>query len=310
MDRLGDMSAFVRVVETRTFTAAAERLGWSKSVVSRRLSDLEQRLGVRLLNRSTRRLSLTEAGQAYYDRCVRILADIEETEDAVASLHTEPRGLLRVNAPMTFGTLHLAPAIAAFMERFPEVDVELVLNDRFVDLIDEGYDLALRIGTLQDSALVARKLAPCRHVVCAAPSYLARQGTPGVPTDLTQHQCLLYTNSASPDLWRFLGRDGTEMSVRVKGRLRVNNGDVLRDSAIAGLGIALLPSFIVADALAEHRLQAVLCGHRLRDMTLHAVFPHNRYLSTKVRAFIDFLAGRFGPDPYWDAPLQEIFSAH
>lgn len=308
MDRLGDMAAFVKVVEAKTFTAAAERLGWSKSVVSRRLSELEERLGVRLLNRSTRRLSLTEAGQAYYDRCVRILADVEETEDAVASLHTEPRGLLRVNAPMTFGIRHLAPAITAFMDRFPLVDIDLVLNDRFVDLIDEGYDLALRIGTLADSTLVARRLAVCRRVVCAAPGYLAAREPLQQPADLAAHACLVYTNSSAPDLWRFTGPDGAETPVRVKGRLRVNNGDVLRECAAAGLGIVQLPSFIVAEALADGTLEAVLCDYRLRDTAVHAVFPHNRYLSTKVRAFVDFLAGRFGPDPYWDEPLRDILA--
>lgn len=307
MDRLGDMSAFVRVVEAKTFTAAAERLGWSKSVVSRRLSELEERLGVRLLNRSTRRLSLTEAGQAFYERCTRILADVEETEEAVASLHTEPRGQLRVNAPMTFGIRHLAPAITAFMESHPRVDVELVLNDRFVDLIDEGYDLALRIGTLSDSSLVARRLAVCRRVACAAPSYVAANGAPEEPADLGRHDCLVYTNSTTPDLWRFTARDGSESSVRVRGRLRVNNGDVLRECAAAGLGVVQLPSFIVADAVAAGQLQPVLCDWRLRDTAVHAVYPHNRYLSTKVRAFVDFLAGRFGPEPYWDAPMRNLF---
>lgn len=301
------MAAFVRVVEAKTFTAAAERLGWSKSVVSRRLSDLEERLGVRLLNRSTRRLSLTEAGQAYYERCTRILADVEETEEAVASLQTEPRGQLRVNAPMTFGIRHLAPAITAFMEAHPRVDVDLVLNDRFVDLIDEGFDLALRIGTLADSMLVARKLAVCRRVACASPAYIAAHGAPEAPGDLADHDCLIYTNSASPDLWRFVARDGTESAVRVKGRLRVNNGDALRECAAAGLGIVQLPSFIVADTVAEGRLQPVLCDWRLADTAVHAVYPHNRYLSTKVRAFVDFLAGRFGPEPYWDAPLRNLF---
>jgi DNA-binding transcriptional LysR family regulator len=306
MDKFGDMAAFVRVVEARTFTQAAERLGWSKSVVSRRIAELEERLGVRLLNRSTRRLSLTEAGQAYYERCARILADVDETEEAVSSLHAAPRGLLRVNAPMTFGMLHLAPAISAFMDRYPEMEIDLVLNDRFVDLIDEGFDLALRIGNLADSALIARKLAPCLRVACASPGYLARRGVPADPAALAGHDTLLYSNIANADQWRLTDREGFEHAVRVKSRLRVNNGDVLREAAAAGLGITLLPTFIVAEAIAEGRLKAILCDYRPLPTAVHAVYPHNRHLSTKVRAFVDFLAERFGPPPYWDEPLKPV----
>ncbi len=271
------MAAYVRVVEAHGFTAAAERLGWSKSVISRRIAELEERLGVRLLNRSTRRLSLTEAGRAYYERCVRILADIEESEAAVASLHAEPRGRLRVSAPMTFGMLHLAPA--------------------------------LRIGTLADSALVARRLAPCRRIACAAPSYLAERGEPGTPAELAGHDCLLYSYLAAADQWSFADAAGAEQAVRVAGRLRVNNGDVLRDIAIAGLGIVMLPTFIVAGALADGRLRPVLCDWRPAEVALHAVYPHNRHLSSKVRTFVDFLVARFGPEPYWDAPLRKVLEA-
>ena len=306
MDKLGDMAAFVRVVEARTFTQAAERLGWSKSVVSRRIAELEDRLGVRLLNRSTRRLSLTEAGQAFYERCARILADVDETEAAVSSLHTEPRGLLRVNAPMTFGMLHLAPAISAFLDRFPDVEIDLVLNDRFVDLIDEGFDLALRIGDLADSSLVARRLAPCLRVLCASPDYLARCEEPATPAGLTDHDCLLYSNIPNSDVWRLTDSGGTDHVVRVRSRLRVNNGDVLREAAAAGLGITLLPTFIVAEAIADRRLRPILCDYRPPPTVVHALYPHNRHLSTKVRAFVDFLAERFGPTAYWDEPLRAV----
>ncbi len=303
------MAAYVRVVEAHGFTAAAERLGWSKSVISRRIAELEERLGVRLLNRSTRRLSLTEAGRAYYERCVRILADIEESEAAVASLHAEPRGRLRVSAPMTFGMLHLAPAVAEFLRRCPQLEIDLALNDRFVDVIDEGFDLALRIGTLADSALVARRLAPCRRIACAAPSYLAERGEPGTPAELAGHDCLLYSYLAAADQWSFADAAGAEQAVRVAGRLRVNNGDVLRDIAIAGLGIVMLPTFIVAGALADGRLRPVLCDWRPAEVALHAVYPHNRHLSSKVRTFVDFLVARFGPEPYWDAPLRKVLEA-
>jgi DNA-binding transcriptional LysR family regulator len=306
MDKLGDMAAFVRVVEARTFTQAAERLGWSKSVVSRRIAELEERLGVRLLNRSTRRLSLTEPGQAFYERCARILADVDETEEAVSSLHAAPRGQLRVNAPMTFGMLHLAPAISAFMDRYPDMEIDLVLNDRFVDLIDEGFDVALRIGDLADSALVARRLAPCLRVICASPAYLSRRGEPMEPAALAGHDTVLYSNLANAETWRLTDREGVEHSVRVRSRLKVNNGDVLRDASAAGLGLALLPTFIVAEAIAEGRLKAVLCDYRPAPTAVHVLYPHNRHLSTKVRAFVDFLAERFAPPPYWDEPLKAV----
>ena len=309
MDTLGDMTAFVRVVEARTFTAAAQRLGWSKSVVSRRLAELEERLGARLLNRSTRRLSLTEAGRAYYDRCVRILADIEETEASVASLHAEPRGQLSINAPMSFGMLHLPSAIAEFMASYPEGGVDLVLNDRFVDLIDEGYDLALRIGTLADSALYARKLAACRRVLAASPDYLARHGEPRHPGDLAHHECLVYSMNSNADIWRLTGPDGQQINARIAGRLSANNGDVLRDVAVAGRGIVLSPTFLICDQLADGSLVPVLTSYGPGDIPLHAVYPHNRHLSAKVRAFVDFLAARFAPDPPWEQAIRDRAAA-
>lgn len=303
VDHLAEMAAFVRVVEAGTFTGAAQRLGWSKSMVSRRIAELEDRLGARLLNRTTRRLSLTEAGDAYYRRCARILAEIDDAEDEIARLSAEPRGTLRVNAPMSFGTQHLAPAIAGFVGRYPQVRIDLTLDDRFVDLIDDGVDVAVRIGVLADSSLIARRLAPSHVVLCASPAYLARRGVPERPADLAAHDCLLYSNAVSVDQWQFPGADGAAETVRVRGPMVANNGDVLREVAIAGLGIARLPTFIVADALADGRLRPLLCRHRLPETPIHAVYPHSRHLSTKVRAFVDFLAERFGPDPYWDTSL-------
>lgn len=302
MDRLDDMLAFIRVVEARSFTAAAERLGVSKSVISRRLTDLENRLGARLLNRTTRRLSITEVGQAFFERCVRIVADLEEAERAVADLHGEPRGILKVNAPMSFGLLHLAPAIVRFLERHPAVEIDIALNDRYVDLVDEGFDVAVRIGRLRDSSLIARRLAPNRRVVCASPAYFARHGEPVVPEDLTRHNCLIYTNIPAAEQWQFR-IDGAIRSVRVSGNLRANNGDVLREAAIAGAGVIVLPTFLVGDALVRGDLICVLSAFAADDSTVNAVYPHNRHLSPKVRAFVDFLAARFGPEPYWDAAL-------
>lgn len=302
MDRLDDMLAFIKVVDARSFTAAAERLNLSKSVVSRRIAELENRLGARLLNRTTRKLSLTEVGQAFYDRCTRILSDLDEAERAVADLHAAPRGRLRVNAPLSFGLLHLSAAVAEFMQAFTSIEVDIDLNDRYVDLIDEGYDVAVRIGRLRDSSLIARRLAPNRRVLCASPAYLERHGIPTAPEDLTRHNCLLYTNVPTAEQWQF--RVGGETrSVRVSGTLRANNGDILLAAAVAGHGIVIAPTFMCGEALASGALCSLPLEGYASESSVYAVYPQNRHLSPKVRAFVDFLAARFGPEPYWDAAL-------
>lgn len=308
MDRLDDMIAFIRVVESRSFTAAAERLGLSKSVVSRRLTELENRLGTRLLNRTTRSLSLTPAGQTFFERARAILDDVEEAEQAVAELGRDPRGLLRVNAPMSFGILHLAPAVAEFMARYPNVELDLELTDRFVDLVEEGWDIAVRIGRLRDSSLIARRLAPSRLVTVASPDYLARWGRPERPEDLSRHECLLYTTPANPSVWPYRV-DGEHRSVRVQGRMRVNNGDAILEAVRAGLGLAVLPTFMIHRDLVSGRLVTVLDAFEVTDVAIHAVWPHHRHLSPKVRAFVDFLAERFGPVPSWDAGLPRTAAA-
>lgn len=308
MDRLDDLLAFIKVVEARSFTAAAAKLGISKSVVSRRMADLENRLGARLLNRTTRQLSVTEVGQAFYERSVRIVADLEEAERAVADLHAAPRGTLKVSAPMSFGRLHLAPAVAAFLTQQPAIEVELDLNDRYVDLVDEGYDLAIRIGRLKDSTLIARRLAPSRRVVVGSPDYFGRHGKPHAPDDLTAHNCLIYTNTPLAEQWQFRV-DGEVRPIRVSGNLKANNGDMLREAALAGVGITVLPTFLVGDALAKGALECVLCPYTISEAGVHAVYPHNRHLSPKVRAFVDFLAGRFGTAPYWDKAVPEMMGA-
>jgi len=300
MGRLAAMQAFVRVAETRSFSEAARRLNLSKSVVSRQISALECDLGVRLFNRTTRALALTEIGSAYYERVSRILADIAETEQSVGHLQAAPRGRLRVNAPMSFGILHLAPALPDFLAAYPEVDVEMAMNDRTIDLLEEGFDLAIRIGRLSDSSLVARRLAPVRIVVCAAPAYLAAHGAPQTPADLKNHDCLLYTNEDSPRDWRFTTPEGAPWAVEVKGRLAANNGDTLRVATLAGQGIARLPSFLVGQDLQAGTLVSLIPDYMQEDLAVHAVYPQARLLSPKVRAFIDFLAARFGPRPYWD----------
>lgn len=303
MDKLDDMMAFIKVVEARSFTAAGARLGLSKSVVSRRIAELEDRLGARLLNRTTRKLSLTEIGQAFYERCARIVADVEEAERAVGDLHGAPRGRLRVNAPVSFGRLHLAAAIVAFIERYPAIEIDVDLNDRYVDLLEDGYDLAVRVGRLRDSSLVARKLAPSRRAVVASPDYLERYGTPQTPADLAQHNCLLYTNIPTAEQWQFADGDGA-YSVKVSGRMRANNGDLACAAAVAGLGIAVLPTFLCGAALGAGDLTALNLPLKTTETGVYAVYPQNRHLSSKVRAFVDFLAARFGPSPYWDAALS------
>ncbi|HYD99186.1 MAG TPA: LysR family transcriptional regulator [Alphaproteobacteria bacterium] len=307
MDKLDDLVTFIRVVDAKSFTGAAQRLAVAKSVVSRRIAELENRLGVRLLNRTTRSLSLTEVGHAFYDRCVRILADVDEAERAVTSLHAEPRGLLRVTASVSFALRHLPLAVAGFLERYGEVELDISLNDRFVDLVEEGYDVAIRIGRLRDSSLVARKLAPTRRVAVASAAYLARHGRPEHPTDLARHACLIYTNASTADQWQFQ-IDGTMTSVRVGGRLRSNNGDLLRDAAVAGGGVAIMPSFIVAEELAAGKLELVLPGFSSGEIGIYAVYPHNRHLSAKVRGFVDHLVQVFGPVPVWERQLDAVLA--
>ncbi len=301
MNRLAALEAFVRVAETRSFTEAAERLRTSKSGLSRQVSALEAELGARLLHRTTRSLTLTEAGRSYYERAVRILADLEEANAAVSQHQASPRGHLRISAPMSFGFLHLAPALPDFLDRYPEVSVDLAMNDRFVDLVEEGFDLAVRISALADSSLISRRLAPIRRVLCASPDYLARRGLPKTPDDLKGHDGLRNTNiSPSSAEWRFVAPDGREWSIEMEGRVAANNGDALRAAALRGLGIANLPSFIVGGDLQAGTLVSLLDGFLPGDLTLHAVYPAARHLSPKVRAFVDFLADRFGPRPYWD----------
>lgn len=302
MARLDEMEVFAAVVEAGGFSAAARLLGLSKSAVSKQVGRLEDRLGVRLLNRTTRRLSLTEAGTTFHAACRRVLDEAETAEQAVSDLAAAPRGLLKLNAPMSFGFLHLGAAIPAFHQHYPQIRLDAVMNDRFVDLIEEGYDVALRIGELRDSSLVARRLAPCRNVLCASPAYLDRRGRPARPADLAQHDCLLYANTASPREWTLTGPRGRE-AVAVAGPLIANNGDLLCTAALGGMGIAKLPTFIVGPCLADGRLEVVLPDHPVPEQGIHAVYPHSRNLSQKVRVFVDFLAARFGPEPYWDTGL-------
>ena len=300
MDRLGTMEAFLRVAETKSFSEAARRLRSSKSLVSRQVAALEAELGVRLFHRTTRSLSLTDEGRSYHVHVTRILNEIEEANLSVSKSQAAPRGRLRISAPMSFGILHIAPAIRDFLARYPEVELDLSLNDRYVDVVDEGFDLAIRIGRLSDSSLIARKLARHRMMLCASPDYLREHGTPKDPGELKHHQCLCYsTNSLVPE-WQLVTKQGEPWSVAIKGKLHANNGDTLRSAALQALGIVYLPSFIVGPDIQASTLASLLPEFVPTDMAIHAVYPHSRHLSPKVRAFVDFLAERYGPRPHWD----------
>jgi len=300
MDKLISMRAFAKVVKHSSFSVAAREMRLSRSVVSKYVIDLEQDLGVQLLHRTTRNASPTDNGRLYYERCVAILSEIEEADFAVSHLQAEPRGLLRVNAPMSFGTLHLGPAIAEFMERYPELQIELTLSDQQLDIVQEGFDVTIRIADLPDSSLIARKIVPVRRVLCASPGYLQQRGTPRHPKDLRDHDCLSYGHLARGVLWKLTGPDGDHW-LQVAWKLCTNNGEVLRDAAVSGRGIALLPTFIAGPDLQSRRLKAILAPYRAPELSVCALYPPTRHLSMKVRVLIDFLVGRFGDKSYWDA---------
>jgi DNA-binding transcriptional LysR family regulator len=300
MQSLTDIAVFVKVVELSSFTAAAEALESSQSVVSKAVTRLEEKLGARLLNRTTRRLSLTEAGSELYRRSAHALEEIANAELDVARFQTEPRGVLRISAPMSFSILHLGGVLPRFTERYPGISIELKLDDRQVDLVEEAVDVAIRIGQLKDSALIARKIAPCRQLLCAAPSYLATHGEPETPEELMKHDCILYALISAPREWRFTGPDGEQHVVPVNGALHSNNGLVNRAAAIAGGGIVLLPTFYIGDELRSGALKPILRAYRPPEIALHAVYPERRNLMPKVRAFVDFLAQTFAPEPPWE----------
>ncbi|HEC11965.1 MAG TPA: LysR family transcriptional regulator [Acidiferrobacteraceae bacterium] len=306
MARLQNMKTFVGVVDSGSFSAAADRLGVAKSAVSRRIADLEAYLGVQLFQRTTRRLNLTDTGRSYYERCVQILADVEETEIAVSQQHAALQGRLRLALPLSFGLRHLGPAIIEFAKLHPAIHFELDFNDRRIDLMQEGFDLAFRIGRLEDSSLIARRIADINTMVCASPGYLKKHGTPQRPEDLEQHDALVYSNLADPEVWAWWDRQGTKHTVRPKVVMRANNGDFLCDAAIAGRGICMHPSFITYDAVARGDLVPILADISWPATQAYALYPATRHLSQRVRAFVDYLVERFEGRPYWDAPAEVV----
>ena len=295
------MSVFARVVATGSLSAAARELNLSPAMVSRRLAALEGRLGVRLVNRTTRSLHLTDEGASYYESCARVLAEIEQANAAVSAGRHQPQGSLRVALPASFGNQYVAPLVPQFATLYPAVHLSLSLSDRSVNLIEEGFDVAIRIADLADSSLTARKLAPNRRVVCASPEYLRRHGTPRRPEDLAEHNCLTVGDFANS--WEYRDAQGKAGSVRITGRYCCDNWEVLREWALAGLGVALKSTWDVRRHLENGSLVSLLPGYTFdTDVAIYAVYPHRRHLPAKTRAFIDFLANSFGPEPFWDRP--------
>ena len=296
------LKAFAAIAALGSFARAAEKLKISRPMASKHVADLEADLGVKLFNRTTRQISLTEAGQKLVTTATTLLELIDTTEQDIRGATKSPRGTLRINAPMSFGVLHLGRIINDFVTQCPDVEVELNLDDRLVNVVEEGYDIAIRIRRLEDSSLVARYLAPARMVTCASPAYLAEKGEPEHPRDLEAHNCLVYDYLARMGTWSF-ERDGEVVNVRAKGRLRGNNGEVLMQAAVDGLGITLAPTFIASEALRSGALKPVLCNWYVVEPAFFAVMPPGRVNVGKVRAFLDHLAKALGKEPFWDRNL-------
>lgn len=298
MDRFLEMQTFTTVVDAGSFVKAAEALALSKAAVSRYVAELEARLGVRLLHRTTRRLSLTEEGQVFYARSKELLGGVAEAEAEITSRSVNATGLLRVNAPVTFGILHLAPLWGVFRGLHPQVSLDLTLADRVVDLVEEGYDLAIRIAILPSSTLISKRLASTRVVLCASPQYLQTHGTPVHPAELSQHAVMAYTYWSSGDEWRFDGPEGP-VSVMTQPCLRTNSGDTCRAAALAHQGIILQPTFLVGQDLAAGTLIELMPAYRSIELGIYAIYPSRKYVAPKVRALVDFLASHFVNHPGW-----------
>lgn len=303
MDRFDALEAFVAVVEAGQFSAAADRLRIGKSVLSRRVSDLEARLGAQLLRRTTRSLSLTEAGRIFYRRASDLLAELEDAEQSVGAEQSGLAGRLRMAAPLSFGLAHLVPLLNPFLEKHPDLVLDLDLDDREVNLVEEGVDLAVRIGSLADSTLVARPLAPIRFLACASPSYLARYGMPRRPEDLIHHRALAYSNLSDHEHWTFLDGSGEPITAKLAVRLRVNNGEALLAAAAEGLGIVVTPTFTGYRAILDGRLRPILSDYTLPSLHAYAIYPTRRYVPRRVREMVEYLQSQFGEQPYWDAGL-------
>lgn len=308
MNTLEGMNFLVEAVDGGSFSAAGRRLGLAPSSIARGIGALENELGVRLLNRTTRSLSLTEAGRLYHERAQRILAEVEETSLSITQLEANPRGTLRLNVPSAFGRAHIAPMLPEFLSTFPDVMIDLSMTDAFIDPVEEGIDLVIRIGELKDSSLVARKLAPNKRVICAAPDYFEQHGRPSIPDDLRGHNCLIYKRGNDRVIWHLRDGGGTTHDIAITGDVQTNNTEALRAIVLGGQGIAILPTWFVGDDVRGGRLEIVFEDYTVSptalDTNIYAVFPYNRHLSPKVRAFVDALLERFTPTPPWE--LHEV----
>lgn len=300
MDKLTSLQVFSHVARGGSFAAAARDMNMSRAMVSKHVMQLESDLGVRLLNRNTRQVSLTEAGAEYLERLGHILAELDDAELALTTLNTEPRGLLRLNAPPSFGAFHLVPLLAEFMQAYPNVHVEMKLTDRAADVVEEGFDLAIEVGRLADSSLVARVLAHSRLVICGSPDYLRKHGTPQTPEDLANHNCLTSSRFPPRDEWPLRSPDGDRLH-KVSGTFRSNIGDAVHRMAVQGIGLTMLPTYMVGQDLKKGRMQAVLTEYEPTPYMIAALYPDRRYLPAKVRSLMDFLVEKIGPEPYWEA---------
>lgn len=298
MDKLTRIKVFTQIVETGSFSAASERLAISRAAASKYVSQLEEHLGVRLLNRTTRHVSTTESGRVYFERCKEMLHLMDEADDMVTGLSGIPRGTLRISAPSVFASQHLVPLISEFTRQYPEVKIEIMVSDRLVDLVDEGYDLAIRIAYQHDSELIARHLTSCNHVLVASPSYLENAPAIKTPDDLQNHACMLYSFTQNAT-WP-LTKAGKDFSVKVSPVMTSNNPEVLLESTIAGMGISIMPTFIASEAIRNGQLQTVLDDYESLKLDIFVVYASRHYLPAKIRVFIDFLKARITDPPYWD----------
>lgn len=305
MENLTDIAVFVEVVKADSFTTAARELNISRSVVSKYITRLEQRLGVRLLNRTTRRLSLTEAGQHFFQQSQSALMQLENAQGAIHAMQAEPRGLLRISAPSSFGILHLAPLIPLLRNTYPDLNVELSISDKLIDIVDEGIDIAIRIDELPDSTLIAKRIAQCRYVVCASPSHFEQHGKPDTPEDLVKYNCLLFQFWNTPNQWRFLYEDNQFIEIKVKGEVISNNSLALREMMLNNGGISMAPTFLVGEDIKKGNLIPVLGDYHIKPISIYAVYPHRQYLTAKARAFLEFVTKHIDADrPYWDEFLN------
>jgi len=301
MDKLTRIKVFVNVVETGSFTAASDRMGLSRAAASKYVSQLETSIGGRLLNRTTRHVSTTESGRIYFERCKEILHNLEEADEMVSGLRGIPQGTLRISAPSVFAQRHITPLVSEFTKLYPNVNVNIMVSDRYVDLVDEGYDVAIRVSNLENSELIAHHIARCRHVLIASPGYLKKAPPLKHPSDLENHSCILYSYTEGSK-WP-LTKNGNDYSTKIKPVMVSNNPEVLLEATISEMGVSIMPTFIASDAIYRGELQVVLQDYQSLELQIYAVYASRQYLPAKIRVFVDFIKERISDPPYWDKLL-------